>query len=43
MAHAAGTVPSTLVAERLVRVGFTEDGTVNFNVQVFVPILVLPL
>lgn len=43
MAHAEGIVPSTLAAERPVRVGFTEDGTVSFNVHVFVPIFVLPL
>ena len=43
MAHAAGTSPSTLVAVKLVIVGFTDEGTVSVSVQVFDPTFVDPL
>ena len=43
MPQALGTVPSTLVADKLEIVGTTEDGTESFTVQVLLPILVLPL
>ena len=43
MPQVLGTVPSTLAAVKLEIVGTTEDGTESFNVQVLLPILVLPL